>query len=300
MRGIIRVPASYEEKALKEELAEMNVVDVKSFSKGANTVTQIVCLTFNTDSIPETVCIAHEIFQVSKFIPRPNQCFNCWGFRHVKAECKNKTKCRRCSQTHDCLLTKCKADICCPNCSSTEHEGNSGACHKIQEHQKPLRYAYNDNIPVKVAGKLFPGSKQQQQQPTAARTEPIDAVTEQRIARLEHQVDEMKKMIDPISSAMKNLHQRMKEVEAETSGLKGAMANLESTVKARFDSMDHNMTSFFTNLTAKLDSGQGLPTGRGDRSTQSSVTPANPIVAKSNPLRPPLLQPPPAKPPGSK
>ena len=112
VRGIIRIPASYEEEELKEELKGSNVVDVKSFSKGSSTATQIVCLTFNSDSTPETISIAHEIFRVSKFVPRPNQCFNCWGFRHVKSECKNKTKCRRCSQPHDCLITKCKADSC--------------------------------------------------------------------------------------------------------------------------------------------------------------------------------------------
>ncbi|KZR97016.1 Uncharacterized protein APZ42_008332, partial [Daphnia magna] len=95
IRGIIRnVPINNSDEELAELLADQGVTKTQRFSSmsddGTKVPSQTVTLFFNTPSLPRKVVVAHEIFQVKQFIPRPALCRRCWNFGHPEESCKTK------------------------------------------------------------------------------------------------------------------------------------------------------------------------------------------------------------------
>lgn len=94
VRGVIRnVPTGDAEEDLLELLSDQAVTKLHWFwttsPDGARTPLRTVVLYFNKQTIPREVIIAHEVFPVHPYIPRPALCRICWIFGHPEETCKN-------------------------------------------------------------------------------------------------------------------------------------------------------------------------------------------------------------------
>jgi len=112
VRGVVyNVPPNNTEEELLELLSNQGVFKVKRFTNiGPNNITNtlpMVSLYFNIPNLPREVIIAHEIFPVKKYIPRPSLCRKCWIFGHPEDLCPNIPVCRYCTSAHE-LNNLCK------------------------------------------------------------------------------------------------------------------------------------------------------------------------------------------------
>jgi hypothetical protein len=99
LRGVIRnVPTQDSEEDILCLLAEQGVTKVQRFTApaldGSRTPLKTVTLFFKTSQLPREVIMAHEIFPVKQFIPRPTLCRKCWTFRHPEETCTNPPICK--------------------------------------------------------------------------------------------------------------------------------------------------------------------------------------------------------------
>ena len=141
-RGIIyNVPTNNTEEDLVHLLADQGVKSVKRFHKTAQDNTRCplttVAITFTSPTLPAEIVIAHQLFMVKKYIPRPLICFKCWKLGHSMLKCPNVHKCKSYASTHD-LSNVFLEPLRCPTCGLNGYPAASMEC--------PV-YAKRNNIP---------------------------------------------------------------------------------------------------------------------------------------------------------
>ena len=159
LRGVIRnVPTQDSEEDILSLLAEQGVTKVQRFTTpaldGSRTPLKTVTLFFKTSQLPREVIMAHEIFPVKQFIPRPALCRKCWTFGHPEETCTSPPTCKQCSQTHP-PSDPCKTPPKCPTCAKPGHAAGTLDCPKYNNRQQIIKFAYENRIPIAEASKLL-------------------------------------------------------------------------------------------------------------------------------------------------
>lgn len=88
------------------------------------------------ETLPSHITIMWENFEVTQYIEKPWQCFNCQDFGHLAKNCKKRPKCVLCAGTHkfsEC--TKQNIEIKCSNCGYN-HTASYGGCIKMKEQKQ--------------------------------------------------------------------------------------------------------------------------------------------------------------------
>ncbi|KAK4031007.1 hypothetical protein OUZ56_024454 [Daphnia magna] len=127
IRGVIRnVPIKDKEEDILSLLADQGVVKVQRFSSlstdGSRIPLKTVTLYFNTLQLPREVIMAHEVFPVKQFIPRPAFCRISWNFGHPEEKC---------------------------------HSSGTLECPKYNNRQQIIKFAYENRIPITEASKIL-------------------------------------------------------------------------------------------------------------------------------------------------
>jgi hypothetical protein len=195
------VPPNNTEEELLELLFNQGVLKVKRFTNiGPNNITNtlpIVSLYFNTSNLPREVIIAHEIFPVKKYIPRPSLCRKCWIFGHPEDMCSNISVCRYCASAHD-LNVPCHNQSKCPICAQPDHAAGTVACPIFASKQRVIKFAYDNNMSITEARRIIART----QQPTIRTPEPTHHTREETSLRSE--IENLKEEINKLKIATKN------------------------------------------------------------------------------------------------
>lgn len=103
--------------------AEMKVI--RSYGKKhISSIIEIDCDSFNEVMKERKINVGWNRCQVSEYID-VKMCFNCNGFNHTAAVCKNKKSCKKCAEEHD--VTQCKStELKCVNCTQANNKLNVG------------------------------------------------------------------------------------------------------------------------------------------------------------------------------
>jgi hypothetical protein len=249
VKGVMyNVPPNNTEEELLDLLSSQGVIKVKRFSNlGPNNATNIlpmVTLFFNTKTLPREVTIAHEIFTVKKYIPRPSLCRKCWTFGHPEEVCSVPPVCRKCASTHE-EDDQCKSPKKCPTCSKSDHAAGTAACPIFANKQKIIKFAYENNMSVTEAGRLHSGpAPESSRRPPAYQHTTEDASIRQEIDSLKKKIEEMQKTAQKPSTPPET-ETRLQNVEKEISSMKTQMApllKLETQMSTGFTSLDNRMT----------------------------------------------------------
>ncbi|XP_032780312.2 uncharacterized protein LOC116918687 [Daphnia magna] len=247
IRGIIRnVPINNSDEELAELLADQGVTKTQRFSSmsdnGTKVPSQTVTLFFNTPSLPREVVIAHEIFQVKQFIPRPALYRRCWNFGHPEEFCKTKQSCKYCSLHHP-LDPTCLNPSKCPTCGIPGHAAGTTECPIFQNKQKIIKFVYENKLPIGEASKLL--SKPQSMKPISI---PNMATT----AKNDIDLDNIKQEINHLRSQillLKN-HQPPEHTEARLSTLENTVEIMKKQIAPLV-----NLPEKVNNLQKNMDSG---------------------------------------------
>ena len=98
-----------------------------TFRDGERKDTNLLVITFDTTTLPDSLLAGHIRYPVRVFIPNPLRCFNCQRFGHSSKFCKQNARCQKCGETpHEGSI--CSAPIKCLSCNSTDHGTNSNQC----------------------------------------------------------------------------------------------------------------------------------------------------------------------------
>jgi hypothetical protein len=158
-RGIIHnVPLINAEEDLLQLLADQGVKSVRRFYKqspdGAKIPLTTVALTFVSSTLPPEVVIAHELFRIKKYIPRPLICYKCWRLGHHESTCGYDQKCRSCATLHD-KNSDCSGTCRCATCGQLDHLAGTMSCPLYAERQEAIKCAYEQNISIPEAIRML-------------------------------------------------------------------------------------------------------------------------------------------------
>lgn len=148
--------AKVSEQTLKEHFATQGVVDVHRICKGNGkdkVSTTSVVLTCEGKTFPETVKFGLLRIRTRAYYELPLQCYNCYGYGHSRAKCKNKTRCRVCSGEHE-IAAKCGRKAFCSNCRGN-HQPTNRKCSTYVKEVGILRLKTDLGVPYRDAKKVY-------------------------------------------------------------------------------------------------------------------------------------------------
>lgn len=183
------------EQILKEHFATQGVVDVHRICKGSGegkVNTSSVVLTFEGTSFPETVKFGLLSIRTRAYYALPLQCYNCYGYGHGRAGCKNKTRCRVCSGVHP-VAEKCGAKAFCSNCRGN-HQPTNRRCPTYVKEADILRIKTNLGVSFGDAKKVYSDERSgKSYAAVAAGTAPVDSGKGQQVPLFSSQGKKKKK-----------------------------------------------------------------------------------------------------------
>ena len=98
-----------------------------SFREGQRRDTNLLVLTFNSTSLPDTLVIGWLRKDVRVFVPNPLRCYKCQRFGHGSSTCRQTARCHKCGEApHD--GSDCTAPQLCLSCGSSDHLVSSSQC----------------------------------------------------------------------------------------------------------------------------------------------------------------------------
>ena len=98
-----------------------------TFRDGQRKDTNLLVITFETTTLPDSLLAGHIRYPVRVFIPNHLRCFNCQRFGHSSKFCKQNARCPKCGEApHDGSV--CSAPLKCLSCNSSDHLANSNQC----------------------------------------------------------------------------------------------------------------------------------------------------------------------------
>ncbi|CAH2087297.1 unnamed protein product [Euphydryas editha] len=165
--GIIReVPVEWSMEELVENIEVPNGVGKvvrarrlsrKSYNENNNPIwipTQSVVLTFSGQKLPPRVFCFFTSLPVETYILPTIQCNNCCRFGHVKAQCRSKPRCFKCSQMHEGETCSVQS-LSCLFCSGA-HAANDNSCPE-HSRQKAIKLVMSqESISYLEASARFP------------------------------------------------------------------------------------------------------------------------------------------------
>nr|CAH0102047.1 unnamed protein product [Daphnia galeata] len=158
-RGIIHnVPLINAEEDLLQLITDQGVKSVRRFYKqgpdGAKIPLTTVALTFVSSTFPPEVVIAHELFRIKKYIPRPLICYKCSKIGHHESTCESDQNCRSCAAPHD-KNSDCTDTSHCATCGQLDHLAGMMSCPLYDERQEAIKCAYEQNISIPEAIRML-------------------------------------------------------------------------------------------------------------------------------------------------
>ena len=135
-------------KRIEEQNSNLNIAQIRplrrNFKPSESTKSSsIVIFTHSIEAadqiIRKGIYISHRLYPAEKYTPqlRVTQCYNCRGFGHHAAQCRNKGVCGRCSGDHPTTL--CSETIAkCSGCGGN-HEAWHPECPRWQQESKRLK-----------------------------------------------------------------------------------------------------------------------------------------------------------------
>jgi len=125
---------------LMEQLRTQDVTEIYRMKKKINNEfvhTGTIVLTFDRYTLPDTVKIGWNVFEVREYIPLPRRCFKCQGYNHSRLACHAiQIVCGNCGNTgHE--ETGCTRSTKCVNCEG-DHKASSHACPQYQFEKEVL------------------------------------------------------------------------------------------------------------------------------------------------------------------
>jgi hypothetical protein len=255
-RGIIHnVPFINTEEDLSQLLADQGVKSVRRFNKqgpgGVKIPLTTVALTFISSTLPPEVVIAHELFRIKKYIPRPLICYKCWRLGHHESTCGNEQKCRSCAAPHD-KNSDCTGTRCCATCGQLDHLAGMMSCPLYAERQEAIKYAYEQNISIPEAIRMLKVPTR----PTAPSTLPNPLKESSEISDLRKEINVIKTTLALLETKnqddITNLEEKVSAVEVEIVTLKNQIKPLLS-LPSTIDEMKVNTENGFTATLDKLN-----------------------------------------------
>lgn len=130
----------------------------KNVSEGVVTwvPTQTVVITFRGQMLPERVFSYSSVLSLEPYKFPTIQCMNCCRFGHIKAQCRSKPRCYRCTQPHSgesCEVLKDSSS--CLYCTA-KHFAIDKACPEFVRQQSIKILMSQDNISYMEASSRFP------------------------------------------------------------------------------------------------------------------------------------------------
>lgn len=256
LRGIIHnVPLINTEEDLIQLLADQGVKSVRRFNKQGPDCVKIplttVALTFVSSTLPPEVVIAHELFRIKKYIPRPLICYKCWRLGHHESTCGNEQKCRSCAAPHD-KNSNCTGTRCCATCGQLDHLAGMMSCPLYAERQEAIKYAYEQNISIPEAIRMLKVPTR----PTAPSTLPSPLKESSEVSDLRKEINVIKTTLALLETKnqddITNLEGKVAAVEVEIVTLQNQIKPLLS-LPSTIDVMKVNTENGFTATLDKLN-----------------------------------------------
>lgn len=163
----------------------------KSYDEGkVNWIpTQSVVLTFRGQVLPERVFSFYTSLPVETYQLPTIQCLNCCRFGHVKAQCRSKPRCFKCTKEHSgerCEIEESKAT--CLHCTG-QHLASSRLCPEL-ERQKSIKLFMSQNgISYEEAASNFPKVRRAYNDVAQAMSSPPDPVPQGHFPNTNHPIN---------------------------------------------------------------------------------------------------------------
>lgn len=253
--GVIRnVPTKDKEEDILSLLADQGVVKVQRFSSlstdGSRIPLKTVTLYFNTLQLPREVIMAHEVFPVKQFIPRPALCRICWNFGHPEEKCTAPPTCKQCAEQH-CNTTPCNNPTKCPTCLKPGHPAVTMECPKYNNRQQIIKFAYENRIPITEASKIL--NNPEPMRPTQLPKFKTSTNTDPEVEDLRREIDYLRKQIEGITIIQPTTTARIAALEDTVADIQEKitpLTNLPSTIEKIKKDMESGFTSNNTQLSA--------------------------------------------------
>lgn len=121
--------------------------------------TPVVVLTFSGQALPERVYCFNSSLPVETYQLPTIQCNNCWRYGHVHRQCRSRTRCRKCGDSHTgdvCQLPENEA--ICVHCSGN-HAADNKDCPELGR-QKCIKIIMSqENVPYSQAATRCPPAR---------------------------------------------------------------------------------------------------------------------------------------------
>ena len=118
------------EEEILSDLRGDGVIHIRrltSFKDGQRKDTNLLVLTFNSTSLPDTLVIGWLRKDVRVFVPNPLRCYKCQRFGHGSSTCRQTARCQKCGEApHE--GSECTAPQLCLSCGSSDHLVSSSQC----------------------------------------------------------------------------------------------------------------------------------------------------------------------------
>ena len=118
---------------------------ITTFRDGQRRDTNLLVLTFNSTSLPESLNIGYLKKDVKVFIPNPLRCFQCHRFGHGSRGCQKPARCMRCGMApHE--GTDCTIAHFCISCNSPDHLVSSSQCPTWKDEKRICELKAKENL----------------------------------------------------------------------------------------------------------------------------------------------------------
>ncbi|KAH7962873.1 hypothetical protein HPB52_018431 [Rhipicephalus sanguineus] len=123
-RGVIKVrPGQTIEYIIDHLRCETaKIIDARLLGK-----TNMLLLTFDTESPPSRLVFDYEITKVHEYRPKVIACYNCHGLGHIAKYCPSEEVCKQCGRKHS-EGSECDDDLFCVACQKEGHISLNSAC----------------------------------------------------------------------------------------------------------------------------------------------------------------------------
>ena len=174
-KGVISgVPIEMGEEEIKSELKRQKVINVKRITRKTYnqekkdtlyTPTRSVILTFDSKQIPEEVILCFQSFNVKQWIPPVVRCFKCQRHGHTAANCRSKTRCVRCGESHCFEECPRKENPKCVNCGD-DHSAAYNGCKMIKRAKEIQKLKTVHSLSYAEAARTYRAKEEQTKEKT--------------------------------------------------------------------------------------------------------------------------------------
>lgn len=108
--------------------------------------------------LPSKIKFNYCVYEVTPFIPRVNQCQNCYRYNHVTRFCKGKSRCLRCKDEHrqeDNSCAETNTNPHCINCGGNHWANDMKKCPIFLQQKIINDIKYRNNVNLRVAKNIY-------------------------------------------------------------------------------------------------------------------------------------------------